>query len=258
MGLGAVFLGELIALKRSGTINGFTKVIEIGAQQLANSFLRAHTALDELYRLFDRPRPYLGEPQDVSHAGGPEIQPDSAPSSRQFWETLGFVYHSIEFAGHRDSIALDLNRDQVGLDLRGAFHIAVNTGTTEHVANQDNAFRVIHDLVCRGGIMMHELPAGGMMNHGLVNYNPKFFWFLCRENEYEVLSLRTYSYGSNPVPQNIIDSNLQFGGKETDIGAVKVQDFAIRAALRKRNDRPFVTPLDVPPEVMPQRRPPEP
>jgi hypothetical protein len=253
MGLSSAFLEDLIELKRPGTINGLTKVIEIGAQQLSNSFLRAESRLDELYRLFDRPRPELGKPQDAGYVNGMEHQPDDAPSSRQFWESLGFSYRSIEFDGHRDSIPIDLNRDAVPPALLGTFHLAVNAGTTEHVANQDNAFRVVHDLVCQGGIMIHELPAGGMMNHGLVNYNPKFFWHLCRENEYQVLFLKTCSSGSNPVPENVIDSNLQFGGSRHRIDVAAIPDLVITAVLRKRDDRPFVTPLDVPPEIMPRR-----
>src|ERR1700737_1931507 len=253
MGLGSAFLEDLIELKRSRTIDGLTKVVEIGAQQLANSFFRAENSLEELYRLFKRPRPELGKPQDVGHVYGMEHQPDDAPPSRQFWESLGFTYPSVEFDGHRDSIPIDLNRDSVPRELAGTFHLVVNTGTTEHVANQDNAFKVVHDLVCRGGIMIHELPAGGMFNHGLINYNPKFFWLLCRENEYEVLSLGFSSSGSNPVPQNIIDSNLEFGGSRCRLDVTTIQDFAITAILRKRDNRPFVTPLDLPPEIMPRR-----
>ena len=25
-----------------------------------------------------------------------------------------------------------------------------------------------------------------MLNHGLINYNPKFFWMLCRSNAYRI------------------------------------------------------------------------
>jgi hypothetical protein len=252
MGLSSGFLENLIELKRPGTINGLTKVVEIGAQQLSNSFLRADSRLEELYRLYERPQPIFGTPEHAGYVDGMEHQPDGAPPSRRFWESLGFTYRSIEFDGHRDSIAIDLNRDSVPPDLCGTFHLVVNAGTTEHVANQDNAFKIIHELACLGGIMLHELPAGGMMNHGLLNYNPKFFWHLCRENSYEVLSLRTCLSGSNPVPQNIIDSNIQFGGSRDLIEVSAVPDFFITAALRKRNDCPFVTPLDLPPELMPK------
>jgi hypothetical protein len=38
---------------------------------------------------------------------------DYAPSSREFWTSLGFQYAALDFDGHRDSVAIDLNRDLV-------------------------------------------------------------------------------------------------------------------------------------------------
>jgi hypothetical protein len=251
MGLSSGFLADIIDLKRRGKIENVTRVIEVGAQQLSNAFLRDEQSLGELYRMFNKNRPDLGTPISEGYVNGLEHQSELNPSSRQFWETLGFRYASIEFDGHRDSIAIDLNRDSVPPKMRGAFQILVNAGTTEHVANQDNAFKVMHDLVGKDGIMMHELPAGGMMNHGLINYNMKFFWHLCRENNYEVVSLKMASCGANPVPTNIIDSNRQFCGDGRYITTDKVDDFMISAILRKVHDVPYVTLLDVPPEIMP-------
>jgi hypothetical protein len=54
--------------------------------------------------------------------------------------------------------------------MRDAFDLVINAGTTEHVSNQENAFRVIHDLTKRGGMMNHEVPAGGMIDHGFFSY----------------------------------------------------------------------------------------
>jgi hypothetical protein len=248
---------ELLQLKRAGTIDGLDRVVEIGAQQLANSFLQSRDLLDQLYELAGRPYAELGTPEFVGMAAERlEHLPNTAPPARLFWESLGFSYAAIDFGGHRNSIPVDLNRDQVSEALCGTFHLAVNAGTTEHIANQDNAFRVIHDLVCRGGIMIHEVPAQGMMNHGLINYNPKFFWHLCRENNYEVLSMVVTSGAATPVPENILESNRTYGRtlKTEDNGksyidskiAKAVPDFAIRTSLRKVDDRPFVTPLDLP------------
>jgi hypothetical protein len=97
---------------------------------------------------------------------------------------------------------------------------------------------------------MHEVPAQGMMNHGLVNYNPKFFWHLCRENKYEVLMMKVTSWTSTPVPENVLDSNRVHGGANQSLInskiAESVPDFMIRASLRKLEDLPFVTPMDLP------------
>jgi hypothetical protein len=255
---------DLLQLRQTGTIAGLDRVVEIGAQQLSSAFLRSRRILRQLYEASGRPYTELGTSEFVGTAGGEATRlsaalaylPTTAPPSRLFWESLGFKYAAVDFGGHRDSIPLDLNRDEVPDELRGSFQLAINAGTTEHVANQDNAFRVIHDLVCRGGIMMHEVPAQGMMNHGLINYNPKFFWHLCRENGYEVLSMIVTGWTATPVPENVLDSNRVYGhpAKIADDGvyfinskiAESVPDFMIRATLRKLDDRPFVTPLDLP------------
>jgi SAM-dependent methyltransferase len=249
MGLGGEFLKRVVDLKRRGSLEGFSSVIEIGSQQLSNSLLEADADLDELYSLSGRDRVALGNRIDAGAVGGLEILADDAPPSRLFWQSLGFRYACIDFDGHRDSFPLDLNTNDVPRQFRNAFDLVVNTGTTEHVANQDNAFRVIHELCRPGGIMIHELPAGGMMNHGLFNYNLKFFWHLCRENNYQPIYLKLSAYPANPIPQNILDSNRQFAGaNHNDDHAIP--DLAIVAILQKPSRAAFATPLDLPPEIM--------
>jgi hypothetical protein len=249
MGLNNIILASLLDLKQRGKLDGASNVIEVGAQQLSNAFLQDSAGLDAIYQIFGKERPSFGNSIKEGYISGLEHLSESNPSSRIFWKSLGFSYSSIEFDGHRDSIAVDLNRDSVPKRMRGVFDLLINAGTTEHVANQDNAFKVMHDLVKKGGIMMHELPAGGMMNHGLVNYNMKFFWHLCRENNYEVLALKMSSWGANPVPQNIIDNNKAFHGDGNFIDAPEVHDFMITAALRKTSEDPFVTVMDLPAEL---------
>ena len=212
MGLGAAFLSDLIRLKRSGAIDGATRVIEIGAQQISDTLLERGDRLTELYGLFGHEAPFLGNPGQGDFAR-------NAPPSRDFWTKLGFNYCAIDFDGHRDSVAVDLNRDAVPAELRGKFDLAVNTGTTEHVANQDNAFRIIHDLTAKRGVMYHEVPSA-LADHGLINYTNKFFERLCYCNGYRPLFL-------------------------------DCDGIMIRAAILKLSDRAFATPLDLPDEIMP-------
>jgi hypothetical protein len=215
MGLRREFLEDLLTLKRSGALEKARRVIEIGSQQLDDTFLASTDLLDQGCQLFGKPKIDLGPPRGGDFAS-------SAPPSRSFWTSLGFEYATVDFDGHRDSIPLDLNTDQVPEKLRQRFDLVVNTGTTEHIANQAQAFRIIHDLIRLGGVMFHELPAGSW-NHGLINYTPKFFLLLHKQNDYEQVYMR----------------------ERTD------NDMFIRIALRKRLNREFVTPLDVPPELMP-------
>src|SRR5258708_35113904 len=81
-------------LKRQGQIVRPGTVVEIGAQQLANSFLRAKPELDELGKLFGVTSPItLPAPVEGGMAhGNLEHLSAQAPSSRDFWEWLGYRY----------------------------------------------------------------------------------------------------------------------------------------------------------------------
>ena len=217
MGLRREFLQDLLTLKRLGALKQARRVVEIGSQQLGDTFLASTDLLDQAYQVFGRPRADLGAPSGGDFAS-------TAPASRLFWTSIGLDYATIDLDGYRDSIALDLNSDEVPDNLRQQFDLVVNTGTTEHVANQAQAFRIIHDLTRVGGIMFHEVPAGSW-NHGLINYTPKFFMLLHKQNDYEQVYLQERTEG----------------------------DMFIRVALRKRLNREFETPLDVPPEAMPRK-----
>jgi hypothetical protein len=217
MGLRREFLEDLIAIKRLGALDKARRVIEIGSQQLSDSFLASTDLLEQIYRMFGRTGVALGTPS------GEDFE-RSAPPSRPFWTSLGLDYMTIDFGDQPDCVKLDLNSDQVPERLHQQFDLVVNAGTTEHVANQAQAFRVIHDLTKMGGVMFHEVPAGSW-NHGLINYTPKFFLLLHKQNDYEQVYMQERTDG----------------------------DMFIRVALRKRLDREFVTPLDVPPEVMPRK-----
>jgi hypothetical protein len=251
MGLGSGFLEDFIALKRCGALEGVRRVAEIGAQQLADTFLTDDKLLDELYGLFGAKRVDIGRPC------GPENFTRKAPPSGPFWNSLGFELTTLDYDGHRDSIALDLNSGEVPENLRGAFDLVVNAGTTEHVANQSNCFRAIHDLVRKGGLMHHEVPVC-LIGHGLFNYSPKFFLQLMRENDYEPVMLRTSFERAglpphrSPIPSFVHAMNRRWGrGVKLDVEALP--ELSITATLRKLYEQEFRLPLDLPRSFMVKR-----
>jgi SAM-dependent methyltransferase len=237
MGLGVAFLREIIDLKSAGKLDRAARVVEIGAQQLADNFLGATDELRELYRLFGR------EPVDLGAPVGVENFRARAPTARQFWTSLGLEYAAVDLVD--DAIRIDLNREQVPAEMRDRFDIVTNGGTTEHVANQDNTFRVIHDLCRPGGLMIHEVPCQAMMTHGLINYNPKFFSNLARANAYEIVSMRVCADGPCDLPAEVMQVNAEFGGGYVIPEQHRIlQGFTIRATLKKIDSRAFETPID--------------
>ena len=249
MGLAADTIELMIRLRQGDFIATPGAVIEIGAQQLSNEFLRARDRMEFLGRLFgvttklDLPVPQAVEIVD----GGVEPLPETAPMARQFWEWLGFQYASIDIDGSPDSIPLDLNYDVLPDRARKKFDVVTNFGTTEHIANQFNAFKVIHDLTAPGGIMIHAVPAQGLVNHGLLKYNPKWFWMLARSNEYRWLDFDYWSYGHiRDLPANVVEAIVPHRPDIAERKArYKVVDGGLRATFQKVRDIEFVPPLDV-------------
>jgi SAM-dependent methyltransferase len=226
MGLGRQFLRDLMRLKQTGALEGAHSVCEIGDQQLSDSLISSPD-LTNAFRLFGCTDP------PAFQTVGPERFTDYAPSSQPFWRALGFTRTAIDVTG--DALFLDLNADHVPRKLRGAFDLVVNAGTTEHVANQKNAFAVIHDLCRRGGVIYHEVPAGGFIDHGLFIYHPNFFRRLIEYNRYECLFLDFWSHGQAPMPDYLRGELVR-----DDF----VTECALRVAVRKVRDADFVCPLD--------------
>lgn len=249
MGIGSDAIELLIRLRTSGHLRRRGAVMEIGAQQLAHSFLDSTQRIAQLGYLLGIDRP-LSLPSAKTSSfvhGDLRHLETTAPLARDFWRWLEFDYAAIDVDGSEGSIPLDLNYDSAG-EAAGKYDLVTNYGTTEHVANQLNAFKVIHELAKPGGIMVHRLPAQGMLNHGLVNYNLKFFWMLARSNGYTFISAEVYQskefYG---LPDDILDflkANDPAALKRS--GHFRTADASIQAVLEKTYDIPFVAPIDVP------------
>jgi hypothetical protein len=250
MGVGWKDFDLIVRFKNEGYVRSNVAVVEIGAQQLSNDILRNRQKVRELGQAFgitnniDLPGPTAS----VLTQGKMEHLDSAAPFARLIWTWLGFEYASIDIDGSPESIPLDLNFDDVPRKLKGHFQLVTNLGTTEHVANQLQAFKIIHDLTAPGGLMIHHLPTQGYMNHGLVNYNMKFFWMLARSNGYKwVYSDFTLSDQLYNLPENIADTvRTHEGSIDQRAKNYKAVDCGLVVALQKVVDIEFVPPIDVP------------
>src|SRR5580700_7627264 len=244
--MGASTLPLLMALKRRGYIPNGSAVIEVGAQQLDETFLGAKSDIAAIGRFFGITSPpppfaWTGPRSDTNVLAG-------APLAREFWTWLGLSYASIDIDGSPGSIPLDLNYDEVPTPFIGKYDVVTNFGTTEHVANQLQSFKIVHDLATPGGLMLHVLPASGGLNHGLVSYNPKFFWMLGRSNGYKIAFMTMgQSERNSGLPQNLLEFLALYEPQaEKDFAAFRMPVTSIVVALQKVFDTPFVAPLDVP------------
>jgi hypothetical protein len=246
VGMGASILPLLMKLKQQGHIANGSAVIEIGAQQLDVSFIKATRDIAATGRLFGALTPppafaWAGARSDTDVLAG-------APLARDFWTWLGLNYASIDIDGSPGSIPLDLNHDEVPAELVGRYGVVTNFGTTEHVANQLQSFKIIHDLAAAGALMLHVLPAGGTPNHGLVSYNPKFFWMLGRSNGYKIAFMTLGQSDRDAVlPDDLVEFLALYEPQaKSEFAAYTMPVTSLVVALQKVFDTPFVAPLDVP------------
>lgn len=93
---------------------------------------------------------------------------------------------AIDFHGTPAAQKIDLNQP---VDLGRRFDIVIDGGTAEHVFNVHQFFKTCHDLTAPGGLMLHNNPFRGWLEHGFYNFNPTFFWDLAGANRYETLML---------------------------------------------------------------------
>lgn len=241
MGLNEHFLHLMIGLKTQGKLSG-PRVAELGAQQLSDAFLKDRKSIVELAKLHGVDADRL--PSLPESAAG--IAPGREPHSRSYYEALGYEYVAIDIDGSPNSVPLDLNYDDVPRELLGRFNLVTNFGTTEHVSNQLNAFKIIHDLAATGAVMLHEVPAQGLINHGLFSYNPKFFQKLAESNAYETLFLDYRWTEIRPgLPEDLRFLIERYVSVE-DRPLCGISEAVLFVAQRKTHDRPFVPPLDVP------------
>ena len=250
MGINRLDLELVLRLRREGHLQDKAAVIELGAQQLARVAIEAKDVLSALGESFGAQGELsLSVPSSKrEYADGREERLDpEAPMARAMWKWLGFSYAAIDIDGSPESIPLDLNFDDVPQPHRGQYNLVTNYGTTEHVANQMNAFKIAHDLTGPDGVMIHHLPCQGNLNHGLINYSPKFFWMLARSNDYKWLYFNYFAANeSYPVPANLIEAVTEFEpGFEQDMAGKTLQNSALIVAFKKTRPQDYVPPIDV-------------
>ncbi len=128
----------------------------------------------------------------------------------------------------------DLN---LPFDLGTRFDVRINNGTSEHVFNQANCYKAIHDHTVAGGVMIHWTPCLGWVDHGFYNVQPGFFFDLATANGYQVV-LAALSSASAMIP-------LIPGQLTSEIVAANpgIQESLACTVLRKTTDEPFRFPL---------------
>lgn len=105
---------------------------------------------------------------------------------------------AIDFHGTPAAKPLDLN---LPVDLGQRFDMVIDDGTAEHVFNVFQFFKTCHDVTRPGGLMLHNNPFRGWLEHGFYNFNPTFYWDLAAANRYDVLLMVYHEFDPLRVEQ---------------------------------------------------------
>ena len=113
----------------------------------------------------------------------------SQQPARLLYEALGIRYGCVDVDGRVGSVVMDLNFDAVPAAHKGKYGLVTNFGTSEHILNQYNVFKTMHEFARPGSLFVHAVPFTVHLEHGFFNYQPNFFEALARYNSYETLGV---------------------------------------------------------------------
>jgi hypothetical protein len=177
MGLGPPVIELYRQLKLQGALEGITEVMELGSQDFWCPQKNLVTALVKAFGKTVEDPALL----DTSNA--------NQKPARLLYEALGIRYGCVDVDGRVGSVVMDLNFDPVPDAHKGKYGLVTNHGTSEHILNQYNVFKAMHEFARPGGMFVHAVPFTVHLEHGFFNYQPNFFEALARYNSYETLGI---------------------------------------------------------------------
>jgi SAM-dependent methyltransferase len=106
------------------------------------------------------------------------------------------VTHAVDINGSPQAMRQDLNRP---LRLAHTYDVVINHGTAEHVFNIGQVFASIHNACKTGGLMIHDAPCTGWLDHGFYCLQPTLFYDLAAANGYDVKRVAFYSISTGEI-----------------------------------------------------------
>jgi hypothetical protein len=166
-------------------------------------------------------------------------------------ELTNLHYVSFDVVSARRAHLFDLNIHDLAEDKKGSFDVVVNFGTTEHLMNQYNAYKVMHEAARPGGLIFHQVPSTGYINHGYFCYNALMFQELAQANNYEVVDL--WFYGPSGAGNVLVNASTHPGvadrsKPQNNVEAFKdapVPNALINVLFRKTTAEEFRVALEV-------------
>jgi hypothetical protein len=244
-------LGWMIFLQEKGLLSAAkNRILDIGPQNVyhvtedqIDEFVRNQGATVDAAKLET-------ERKRLAYYSTPRPEETTTLFS-EICDLTNIEYNSFDVCPALKTELLDLNYDQLPEKYQEYYDVVVNFGTTEHIFNQWNSFKVIHDALKVGGVVYHQLPASGYLDHGYYCYTPLFFEELAKANVYEAVEMFFTPAGENFVGGMGIDVLGSDAGVSVPhpiklgSGEDRVPCFNIHVILRKTRRAAFRVALEI-------------
>ena len=116
--------------------------------------------------------------------------------------------------------------------------VIINHGTAEHIFNIAQVVRTMHDACADGGLMVHDAPFTGWINHGFYCLQPTLFYDLAAANNYEVVKVAVHAIEG----QKIIPIEYRDHVSKLAAAGMLPPNSMLFVALRKLYESPFKIP----------------
>jgi hypothetical protein len=226
------------------------RLLDIGSQNIMNVAPAAVTKMARHFGNTLSERDLAKAAERLSYFSTPRPGEQTTYLSEIFDLTPNVFYTSYDVCPGLKTELFDLNTDDLPEHYHGSFDVVLNCGTTEHVTNQINSFKVIHEATKVDGIMLHQMPSVGWLNHGYYTYHPTFFDDLAQANDYEVVDRWYVAERVMTVDTDTIDVRSAYSpqvprSQPTDGLLLNVQCLNLNVVLRKRTGQPFRVKLEL-------------
>ena len=199
MGLGYFMVDLLLDCHGKHIFENMENVVDFGAQEMFVTY-------DDLSELLQKSGI---TDYDKSKFENLRHMPDRPRcSAKDFYSLLGFKnYNCIDISNQHGALNIDLNYPLEDKSLYSKFDLVTDFGTNEHVFNTVEAYRTMHRMCKKNGLLF--IQQGFYKNgNGFFRYDPSFFENMAASNNYSILLSCFTIFTKLKTPHG---SNLDFG-----------------------------------------------
>ncbi len=233
MGLSIAGVQNLLELYSTGNLKGKKSVIEFGSQEL-------HLKSEDLIELMSMVN------IDMNKSNFPNLENWPAQprcSSRSLYKALGInEYYSFDLNGKLNSINCDFNLPFEKKEFFSRFDIVTDHCACGHAFNSAEAYRTMHKLCKKDGLIIGILPLWKGNSYYL--YDNSFFEGLAAANGYKVI-FNSYIVNTGSVTKNgsLLDFHIPLNRELLNcFDMAKLTWIGVCAVLQKTSDEEFKYP----------------